>query len=59
MFLILHSVPLECDILVPTVMSDKFQYDIFGDGMLMLTSLYTNTQSIIQEYDIEYAFGIC
>ena len=58
------DVPLQCDILVPTIMSNKFEDDIFGEGMLMLTSLHTNTQSIIQEYksskfDIGYAFGIC
>ena len=42
-FLYYYSVPLECDILVPTVMSNKYEDDIFGEGMLMLTSLHTNT----------------
>ena len=50
LYMYYYSVPLECDILVPTVMSNKFEDDIFGEGMLMLKSLHTNTQSIIQEY---------
>ena len=34
------------------VMSNKFEDDIFGQGVLMLTSLHANIQSITKEYKI-------
>ena len=50
LFFYYYLVPLECDILVPTVMSNKFDDDMFGKGLLMLKLAheYTDDYPIIK-----------